>query len=134
MITRSNIYSTFRTFPHQAACFTSFIRISGLSSVGREERGGEAAPRHQTQPWPAVLPELRQNLVWNNAPWGRPLQDQVLSAFPWAHPRPRASLQLGGLREGLPLPGREQDEPQEEVFRVVKAPAGRTLPREFRFL
>lgn len=98
-----------------------FYHFTGIPAVGGKERWGDASSRHQTQPRPAVLPQLCPHLVWDNAPWRCSLQDKVLSPFPGTHPCPGPSLQFWRLCKVLQLSGRQQDEPKEEMFCVVRS-------------
>lgn len=85
----------------------SSYSLIGLPAVGGEERGREATTRHQPHPRPALLPQLREDLVRDNEAGRRTLQDPLFRALPGADSCPWAAVELAGLCHVLQLPRRE---------------------------
>ena len=82
------------------------IKINDMSGVprlqevggGARRGGGAARPQHDARP--ALLPQLRADLVRLHAPRGRPHQDQVLGPLAGTHQGARTALKL---KVSLPL-------------------------------
>lgn len=105
-----------------APCF--LLPAAGVPEVGGQTRRGAPAAGHQPDAQPALLPQLRADLVRLHAARGRPEQGALLRAPARPHPRAGPALQLGRLRRGLRLPARLPDEPEGQVLRVVsRAPS-----------
>ena len=68
--------------------------FSGLPEVGVRARGGGPPPRPVHEPRPALLPQLRADLVRVDEARGRANQDQVFRALSGAHQGARAAVQL----------------------------------------
>ena len=68
--------------------------VPRLQEVGGGARRGGGAARPQHDARPALLPQLRPDLVWVHEAGRRPLQSQVISTLPRPHQSPRATLKL----------------------------------------
>lgn len=87
--------------------------------MGIPARRGAGPARPQPDAQPAVLPELRADLVRLHAAGGRPDEDPVQRALAGAGAGAGAALQLLGLRQGVRVSAGLAHEPHEQVQRVV---------------
>lgn len=92
--------------------------------MGVQARGGTAVARHRHDARPAVLPELRADLVRFDAARGRADQVPVVRALAGADEGVGTAVELRRLRQGLPVSARVPHEPREEMRRLVE-PAAR---------
>lgn len=76
-------------------------------------------PGAEPNPRPAVLPELRADLVRVDASGGRADQDPVIGALAGPHPGAWAPVQQLGLRRGVRLPAGLAHESRQQVQRLV---------------
>ena len=67
---------------------------TGIQEVGPAPRRGAPAAGAEHDARPALLPQLRPDLVRLHAAGGRPHQDQVVGALARPHQGPGAALQL----------------------------------------
>ena len=74
--------------------------LAGIQEVGSAPRRGAAAAGAEHDARPALLPQLRPDLVRLHAPRGRSHQDQVLGPLAGTHQGARTALQL---QVSLPL-------------------------------
>lgn len=88
--------------------------------MGDQARRGTAAARHRHDARSAVLPELRPDLVRLDAARGRADQVPVVRALARAHARLGTALELGRLRQGVPMSRRVSHEPREQMCRLVE--------------
>lgn len=91
----------------------------GLPQVGAEARRGAPAARPRSVAQPAVLPQLRADLVRLDAAGGRPQQDPLVGALARLCARPGAAVQFARLCADLRLSARLADESHQQVQCVV---------------
>jgi hypothetical protein len=80
--------------------------FAGVQEVGVPARRGARPARAQSDPRPALLPQLRPDLVRLDAAGGRPHQGQVERALPRTHQGAGAAIQLVGFRQRLRMSAR----------------------------
>ena len=71
-----------------------YAPLAGLQEVGAAPRRGAAAAGAEHDARPALLPQLRPDLVRLHATRGRPHQDQVLGPLAGTHQGPGTTLKL----------------------------------------
>ena len=98
---------SYQKVPSTSLCANPRPVLAGIQAMGGEERRGETTAWDRPHPRPALLPQLRPDLVRHNEARRRPLQDPLLCALPGPHTCPWAALQLHRLRQILQLPRRE---------------------------
>jgi len=82
---------------------TSFFH-AGVQEVGSEIRRGARTAWNEPHTRPAVLPQLRSDLVRLHETRRRPHQDTFIGSFSWPHKSIGPTVKLLGLRESLQLP------------------------------
>jgi len=96
-----------------------FFSFPGLQEMGDIARAGAAVARLEHDPRPAVLSQLRPNLVWIDAAGGRSDQDPVRGPLAGIRPCPGATFEFARLRQRLQLPIGQHHESGGKVQRVV---------------
>lgn len=95
------------------------VVCAGLQKMGIPVWRRASPSGNQSNAQPAILSQLRADLVWLNAPRRRAHQDPVLGSFPGTRAGAGSSVQQLGLRQSLLLPARISHEPDEQMFCVV---------------
>lgn len=97
-----------------------FCLISGLQEVGAEARRGARIAGIEPEPRPAVLPQLRANLVRTNAARRCDYEDPIVGAFPRDNSGHWAVIEFERFRKGVQLSPRKSHEPKKEVQCMVR--------------